>query len=208
MTKFSRLLTIAVTVLAVAFMGVALVTTATWTDWKKVANEQYPKNVIVEQQKSITKLQEEITTVEADQKSAVAGIEADVKALSDPATGREAELEKLHADLENKIRELAQQVEAEARKADVKLDELKLRREDVVRLQAQFDDLASQREASQIEVKRLQDLLFQARAMLERVERRRQWLEAEVGKRVSDAGAKKVNEIAGPLDRNLKETVR
>jgi chromosome segregation ATPase len=181
MTKFSRLLTIFVTVLAVAFMGVAAVSTATWTDWKKVANERYPQNDIAKQKQDLAALDELSKAVDKAQQLAVAGIDADVKAIADPATGREVQLEKMLAQLEQKTLELAEQVELQARKADVKLDDLKLRREDVMRLQSQFDELVSQRQASQADVKRLQDLLFQAEAVLQRVERRREALESETG---------------------------
>lgn len=182
MTKFSRLLTIFVTVLAVSFLGVAAVSTTAWTDWKEVATKQYPKAEIAKQQETLRKLDEESAAVDKLQQHAVASIEADVQSISDPASGREAQLEKLLAQVEQQTRELAQQVEGQARKSDARLDELKLRREDIARLQSQYEELVSQRQSAQADVKRLQDLLFQATAMLERVERRRQWLESEVGK--------------------------
>ncbi|HTI50105.1 MAG TPA: hypothetical protein VL475_04110 [Planctomycetaceae bacterium] len=180
MTKFSRSLTIFVTVLAVAFMGVAAVTTATSTDWKEAATKKFPKARISEQQEQIRKLDEGISATENALKLALAGIAADVKALSDPETGRESELEKQLAGTEQRARELAQQIEAQARKADAKLEELQLRREDTVRLENQFAELQSQKVATQAEVKRLGDLLFQAKGMLDRVRRRRESLEAQM----------------------------
>lgn len=180
MTRFSRVLTIVVTVLAVMFMGVAMVTTATSANWRDVATKQFPKAEIQKQQQQLQELEEKIKQVDAAQQLAVVTIEADVKALTDPATGREATLEKtVMAPLEEQTRKVAQEAEVQARKADTRLDELKLRRDDIVRLRGQHDELESQRQASQAEVKRLEDLLFQAKAMLDRVERRRAWLESE-----------------------------
>lgn len=183
MTRFSRPLTIFVTVIAVIFMGVAWVSTITFTDWREVATKQFPKAEIQKQQTELSRLDSESAAVDKAQQLALAAIEADVKAINDPNTGREVQLEAQLVQFEQQVRDIMQQVEGQARKTDAKLDELKLRREDVTRLQAQHDELASQRKSLEAEVKRLQDLLFQAKAMLERVERRRQWLEEEVGKK-------------------------
>lgn len=181
MTRFSRILTIFVTVLAIAFMGVAMVATATWTNWRDIALNKFPSAEISKQKETLARLQKEAEATDKEQQLAVAAIDADVKAISDPETGREAVLEKsVLSALEEQTRRVAQEVEAQARKADAKLGELKLRREDIARLQSQFDELVSQRQASQADVKRLEDLLFQAKAMLERVERRREWLESEL----------------------------
>lgn len=180
MTRFSRSLTIFVTILSIVFMGVAAVTTATSTDWKEIATKKFPKSRINEQQEQIRKLDESIKATDDAQKLAIAAIATDIKALTDPATGREAELEKQLAATEQRAHELAQQIEAQARKAEAKLDELQLRREDTVRLANQFAELQSQKVATQAEVKRLQDLLFQARGMLDRVRRRHESLEAQI----------------------------
>ena len=52
-------------------------------------------------------------------------------------------------------------------------------REDVTRLQSQYEDLVAQKEDALANVKRLRDLLFQAEGVLERVKRRQQALDAE-----------------------------
>lgn len=179
MNKFSRLLTIFVTVLSVAFMSVAAVSTAARTDWKEAATKTWKKARISEQQQELRDLEEKITAVGNEQKLALASIEADVKALTDPATGREAELEQNLAQLEQQARQLAKDIEEQARKADTKLETLSLRRDDVARLQNQFDEIVSQKEAAQQEAKRLRDLLVQAKGVLDRVERRREALTAE-----------------------------
>ncbi|MFN0053356.1 MAG: hypothetical protein ACKV0T_14325 [Planctomycetales bacterium] len=180
MTKISRCLTILVTVLAVCFMGVAAMSTATRHDWKEVVTKTYPRAEITAQQEAIRALDEEINRIGEAQKAAVAAIEADIKALFQPETGREALLEKEFARLEAQAHELATQVELQARKTDERLDELKLRRDDTVRLQSQFEELVSQKVWAQGEVKRLRDLLVQARGILQRVESRRQALESQV----------------------------
>lgn len=188
MTRYSRILTIFVTVVAVAFMGATLVTTATWTDWKEVATKRFPKSEISSQQQKIHELDEQIADVDARQKLAEASIKADEDAIANPNTGREVQLEQQLAELIQQGTELARQVEAQARKTDARLDELKLRREDTVRLQNQFDELVSQKVAAEAEVKRLRDLLFQARGMLDRVQRRHKSLEEQMGKEsLSDA---------------------
>lgn len=179
MNKFSRILTIFVTVLCVAFMSVAAVSVAARTDWKTAATKTYPKSRIAEQQQILQKLDESIADFSAQQKTLLAAIDADVKALRDPATGREVELEKQLAQFELQAQQIAKQIEEEARKADTKLETLALRRDDVSRLQNQFDEFVSQKQAAEAESKRLRDLLFQARGVLERVQRRRQLLESQ-----------------------------
>lgn len=181
MQKFSRILTIFVTVLCVAFMSVAAVSTAARTDWKTVATKTYPKSRIAEQQQALQKLDEGIADVNTQQKALVAAIEADVKALRDPTTGREVEIEQHLVQLETQAQQIAKQIEDQARKADVKLETLALRRDDVSRLQNQFDEFVSQKQAAEAESKRLRDLLFQARGVLDRVQRRRQLLESQSG---------------------------
>jgi chromosome segregation ATPase len=83
--------------------------------------------------------------------------------------------------LEAQAHTLSEQIEVEARKTQQKLDELKLRREEIKRLQTQYEELVAQRQFSQGEVRRLRDLVFQAQGVLERVERRRQQLKADGG---------------------------
>ena len=181
MNKFSRPLTIFVTVLCISFMGVAAVSTAARTDWKTIATKTYPKTRIGEQQQQITKLDEEITAVNEEQKRVVAAMEADVKALTDPTTGREAELEQLLEQLVTQAQQVAKEIEQQARKEDTKLDTLSLRRDDVARLQNQFDEFVSQKDAALAESKRLRDLLVQAQGLLERAQRRLELLESQSG---------------------------
>ncbi|MSR56179.1 MAG: hypothetical protein EXS05_00660 [Planctomycetaceae bacterium] len=181
MTKLSRCLTILVTVLAVAFLGVAAVTTAGRTDWQKIATKDFPKAAIATQQETIAELEKQIKITSDVMAGSAEAIAVDVKALTDPMTGREVVLERELEALIAQAHDLAVKTETEARTADARLDELKLRREDTVRLQNQFDELVSQKVAAQSEVKRLRDLLFQAQGVLERAIRRRKALQAEFG---------------------------
>jgi chromosome segregation ATPase len=181
MNKFSRCLTVFVAVICVAFMGVAALSTATYTDWKTIATKEYPRAEITKQAETIRGLEDDIKRAEDARVAALAAIAVDEKAISDPATGREVLLEQQLAQLQVQAHTLAEQFETEAKKAGAKLDELTLRREDTVRLQNQHDELVSQKLAAQAEVKRLRDLLFQARGVLERVERRRAALESQKG---------------------------
>lgn len=179
MTKISRCLTILVTVLAVAFLGVAAVTTAGRTDWKTVATKDFPKKTNDDLKAAIDELDKQIKIYGDLNTGSAEAIAVDIKALTDPETGREVVLERELEALIVQAHELAVTVEAEARKTDARLDELKLRREDTVRLQNQFDELVSQKVAARGEVKRLKDLLFQAQGVLERAIRRRTALQAE-----------------------------
>jgi chromosome segregation ATPase len=183
MNKFSRILTIFVTVSCVAFMSVtAVMTTArSDTNWRTIATKVYTKTQINEQQQELTRLGGLIDGVNAEQKQVTAAIEADVKALRDPMAGREVELEQQLAQMEATAQQVAKQIEEQARKADAKLETLALRRDDVARLQNQFDEFVSQKQAAEAESKRLRDLLFQARGVLERVQRRRALLESQNG---------------------------
>lgn len=181
MTTFSRVLTIAVTVFAVLFMGVTVVMTATRTDWKEVATQKFKKTDIAKQQEQIRAFEEQTAAFEAARQRALAAIAADEKAIDDPNTGREVEMEKLLTTLVEQAHTLAGEAEEQARKADVKLEEMRLRRDDAVRLQNQFDELVSQKVAAEAEAKRLRDLLFQAKGVLERLKRRQQSLEEQTG---------------------------
>jgi chromosome segregation ATPase len=179
MKKFARPLTILVTVLAVVYMAVAAVGTATFTDWKGVRKAQDEE--LRSQQAALADLDKRLADVDDKvRQAAEAAIAADEKALTDPATGREAELEKMLAQLEQRAHEVAQQIEVKARESNAKLDELKMRREDTVRLQGQHDELVSQKEAAEAEARRLRDLLHQARGVLERAQRRQRALESQV----------------------------
>lgn len=186
MTKFSKVLTIAVTVLCVAFMAVAAAMTATYTDWKARAAE-YPSSKLADQKKLITDLDAESTALDTAIKHARDTQVTDVDAMTDPAVGRLVQWEAELVKLEAQAKQLADQIEEEAKKVLAKLDELKLRREEVVRLRAQYDELIAQRQSAELQVRRIRDLLFQARGQLERVKHRKDLLEADGAKAEYDA---------------------
>lgn len=180
MTKFSRVLTILVTVLAVCFLGVAAVTTASRTDWKKVVTQDFTSKMLSDQKAQIDELDRDIKIATDLKTGSAEAIAADIKALTDPQTGREVVLERELEALIQQGHDLAEKAEAEARKTDARLDDLKLHREETVRLQNQFEELVSQKGAALVEVKRLRDLLFQAQGVLERAIRRHESLQQEL----------------------------
>lgn len=180
MIKYSRVLTVVVTVFAVSFMAVAAVAVAVRTDWRERI-KKFPSSEISDQQKQLSELDQKITATNEELQAWSAAVEADVKALTDPATGSEAQLEAQLKSLEEQSHKLAEEIEVAARQAQFKLDELKLRREDAFRLQAQYDELVSQKQAAMGEVKRLQDLLVQAKGVLERAQHRQRSLQAPAG---------------------------
>jgi chromosome segregation ATPase len=192
MTKLSKLLTVAVAVFAVVFMGIAAVISAARTDWKEKATKELPetreftkespKSRIASQKTKIEDLDKQIKSQEAQQQAVAAAIEADVKAIADPKTGREAQLEKELADLIEQAGTLAKQIEEQSRIVQSKQDVDKRRREEVTRLKSQYDDLVAQKHGALADVKRYRDLLFQARGLLERVKRRADALKAEATK--------------------------
>lgn len=181
MTKASKALTIVLTVFSILFMGVAVVMSTVRTDWKEKATKEFPKSRIAEQKEKIESLDKEIASLEKQQKDAALAIEADVKSFLAPEVGREAQLETELDGLVKTIRDLAGQIETEAKKVQLKQDEDKRLREEVIRLKAQYDDLVSQKYDVEETVKRQRDLLFQAKGVLERVTHRLNLLKAETG---------------------------
>ncbi len=179
MTKTSKCLTILATVFSVLFMGVAVVMSTARTDWKEKATKEFPQSRITEQRTQIQDLDKEIESLTKQQEVAEASNKADSLAITAPEVGRVARLEVELANLIDQGRKIAAQVEDEARKVDAKQDEGKRLREEVTRLQSQYEDLVSQKEDAQANVKRLRDLLFQARGVLERVKKRQEALQAE-----------------------------
>lgn len=178
MIKFSRILTVAVTVLAVAFMSVAAVAVAVRTDWR-ARTKQFSSAEISEQQQKISELDRQIKATEDELQASAAAIASDVTALTNPAGGAEARLEAQIKELVEQSRKLAGEIEVAASNSQSRLDELSLRREDAFRLEMQYDELVAQKQAAQAEVKRLQDLLIQAKGVRERVERRQKSLQEQ-----------------------------
>jgi chromosome segregation ATPase len=179
MKKASKALVIAVTVFTVIFMGVAAVMSTARTDWKEKATKEFPSSKIADQRTKIQDFDKNIEDLGRLQKAAEAGIAADEKALVAAESGREAALEVELQQLIDEAHNLADQVEAAARKVEVKQDEDKRLREEVTRLKSQYDDLVAQKDDALASVKRLKDLLFQAKGVLERVEKRQKALDAE-----------------------------
>jgi chromosome segregation ATPase len=179
MTKTSKCLAVLATVFSVLFMGVAAVMSTTRTDWKEKATKEFPKSRIADQQAQLQDLTKELDSLKKQQELAEASNAADSLAITAPQVGREAQLEAELARLIEDAHKIAEQVEAEARKVDARQDEDKRLREEVMRLRSQYEDLVSQKEDALANVKRLRDLLFQARGILERVKKRQESLNAD-----------------------------
>jgi chromosome segregation ATPase len=179
MTKASKALVIAVAVFSVIFMGVAAVMSTARTDWKEKATKEFPSSQIAKQRERIQELDKGIEEVARQQKAAEVAIAADVKAVFAAETGREAVLEVELKQLIEEAHNLAEQVEAAAKNVEIRQDEDKRLREEVTRLRSQYDDLVAQKEDALASVKRLKDLLFQAKGVLERVEKRQKALDAD-----------------------------
>jgi chromosome segregation ATPase len=179
MTRASKALVVAVAVFSIVFMGVAAVMSTVRTDWKEKATKEFPKSRIAEQQTQIDDLGKEIDSVTKQHEAAKAGIQADVQAIVAPKTGREAQREAERDQLIAEAHTIHEQIEAEAKKVETKQEEDKRLREEVTRLKSQYDDLVAHKDDALADVKRLRDLLFQARGLLERVRKRRDALEAE-----------------------------
>jgi chromosome segregation ATPase len=179
MTKTSKCLTIAAIVFSIVFMGIAAVMSTTHTDWKERATKEFPQSQITAQRTQIQDLTTEIESLDKQQKVAETSNAADSVAITVAETGRVAQLERELAALIEEGHKIAEQVEAEARQVDAKQAYAKRLRGDVTRLQSQYEDLVAQKEDALANVKRLRDLLFQAKGVLERVKKRQEALEAE-----------------------------
>ncbi len=179
MTKTSKCLTIAATVFSVVFMAVSAVMWTARTDWKQKADVEFPKKRIAEQAEILKGLDDQIKDVDVQQKKSVAAIASDELAVLAPNVGLEAQLEVELANLIEEAHALHEQIEAEAKKVEVKQDVGKRLREEVLRLTSQYEDLVAQKEDALANVKRIRDLLFQANGVLDRVKKRQKSLESD-----------------------------
>jgi uncharacterized membrane protein YccC len=176
-TTISKVLTVLVTALSLAFLGAAAVSSVARTDWKGKANE-YPRNKTQELVGKIDALKAEADNYAKQTPLVLAAIDTDQKAMISKAEVLKAYSTQQEAE-DKKLRQLN---DATAVAAQGKLDVDKARREEVVRLQAQFEELLSQRLAAEAEVARLRDLLNQSRGVLERAARRNQALKSSLGR--------------------------
>lgn len=180
-TKISKILTILVTVLSLSFLGATAVSSIARTNWKEKAAE-FPEKKAQELQTEITGLNQERDNYTALIGQTSKTIEIDQAAM----LARETNLQQYAKTLETEDRKLREQNSTESQSAQEKLDVDKMRREEIQRLQAQYEELVSQREAAQSEVKRLRDLLYQERGVLQRAQRRQQSLQTALGQPVSE----------------------
>jgi hypothetical protein len=176
-TTISKVLTVLVTALSLAFLGAAAVSSIARTDWKVKANE-YPRNKTQELQAKIDALKAEAANYAQQTPLVVGAIDVDQKSM----IAKAEVLKNYSIQQESEDKKLRQQNDATAVAAQGKLDVDKARREEVVRLQAQFEELLSQRLAAEAEAGRLRDLLNQSRGVLERAARRNQTLKTSLGR--------------------------
>jgi chromosome segregation ATPase len=179
MTKTSKVLTVLVAAFSILFMGITAVISTAQTDWKEKATKEFPKSRISDQTAQLDELRKDIESLDKQQKLAEEGIKADSLAVTEPEKGRVAQLEAELVQLIDEAHKVAEQVEAEAKKVGAKQDDGKHLRDRVTRLTSQYEDLVAQKEDALANVKRLRDLLFQARGVLDRVKKRQEALEAD-----------------------------
>jgi len=181
LTKISQSLTVLVTVLSLAFMGGAMASSIARTNWKeKIANE-FPRAKVQELQTQIDALTKERDNYAALVQPTLAAIDADQKEMVTKAALLNEYARKLETD-DVAAREANA---ASAVTAQQKLDTDKMRREEVQRLFAQYEELLSQRQAAEAEVQRLRDLLYQSRGVLQRAEGRNAALRQALGQEVA-----------------------
>lgn len=176
-TTISKVLTVLVTALSLAFLGATAVSSIARTDWKAKANE-YPRTKAQELQTQIDLLKKQAEEYAALTPKTISAIDIDQKSMIAKAEA----LKTYAAQLEAEDKKARQQNDATAVTAQEKLDVDKARREEVVRLQAQYEELLSQRIAAEDELLRLKDLLNQSRGVLERAVRRNQSLKTSLGR--------------------------
>jgi hypothetical protein len=176
-TKISKVLTVLVTVLSLAFLGATAVSSIARTDWKSKLNE-YPRAKSQELQTQIDALKKQSDEYAALTPQTLAAIAADQKAM----VAKSVVLNQYAATLEAEDEKLREANAATAVTAQEKLDIDKLRREEVQRLQAQYEELVSQRGAAEAEVLRLRDLVYQTRGVLQRAVSRNESLKETLGR--------------------------
>ncbi len=115
-------------------------------------------------------------------KNAIAEAKAQITADLDAMQRRQVDLDAQYVVLEKQLEQLSQDYTQEAKKQLDDLDVLKLRAEEYVRVKNQLEELRAQREVAADELDRLQALLYQAKANLERANTRRKLLGSDGAK--------------------------
>lgn len=177
MTKISKVLVILVTVLAVGQLGVALVSTAARTDWKKRAAE-FPRAKTQEWKTEAEGFNRRRDDAVRLTEEARRFIDIDSKALAARAESWNQTLAQW-AEQEHALRN---QNAAEAVKVQARQEVDAARRSEVERLALQYQELVAQKEAALAEARRLRDLLYQSRGVLERALRRQKLLQEDGGR--------------------------
>ncbi len=130
------------------------------------------KKLLEAERTALTDLEQKIN----QRKSDIAAVKAQIAADLDAMQRRQVELDSQYVAVEKQLEQISQDYTQEAKKQIDDLDVLKLRAEEYVRVKNQLEELRAQREVAADELDRLQALLYQARANLERAKKRRQLL--------------------------------
>lgn len=182
MTKASKVLTIALFVFSIAFFAVAGLNTIASTDWK--ARAAVLPSQIDEQKKLNEQAVARIAIVEPQIKDARLFNATDVAAIT-------TSVQSLNVQLTQK-QEQAAQISAQLVDLIHRVEEIRrvrtLRRDEVFQLQNQLGELRAQRVQVLAEARRLTDLLYQAQGTLERVQLRKDLLQADGASLVSASG--------------------
>lgn len=145
-------------------------------------------DAIVKAQKKLIEVertaQTDLDTKINQRKAAIVEAKAQIAADLDAMQRRQTDLNAQYDAVKKQMDQISQDYVAEAKKQIDDLDVMKLRAEEYVRVKNQLEELRTQREVATDELSRLQALLYQAKANLERAKTRKTLLVkdgAEVG---------------------------
>lgn len=131
---------------------------------------------LIEAERTVqTSLDQQINARKLEIAEAKALIAVDLDAMQ----RRQADLDAQFLTVEKQLEQISQDYTQEAKKQIDDLDLLKLRAEEYIRVKNQLEELKAQREVATDELDRLQALLYQARANLDRVQTRQKLLGSE-----------------------------
>lgn len=156
-----------------------------WTAKRRTDNSDMgggpilPDAIVKAQKKLIDAERAEQTALDAKIaaiKSKTATSTAQIAVDLDSMKRRQADLETQYNAVKKQLEQLSEDYTTEAKKQIDDLDVLKLRKEEYIRLKNQLEELRAQREVAADELDRLRALLYQAKANLERAQKRQKTL--------------------------------
>ncbi len=141
-----------------------------------IVNSQ--KKLLEEERAAQTTLDQDIARNKSRIAEAKALIDADLDALK----RREADLDKQFAELLDQMNQLSQNFIMESKKQTDDLAVLKLRAQEYILIKNQLEELKAQREVASEDLSRLKALVYQAKANLERAQKRMELLKDDGAK--------------------------